>query len=508
MEKPSAETIIGIDLGTTNSCAAVAGADGQVQLIPYKGGDYIIPSIFAIDDKGHELIGHEAKRQWQLNPRNTLYATKRLIGRAPKDEVVESVQRSVQYPVHAGTENDVALACHGKDFHVHEVSAKILGKIRDVASDHLGFKVQRAVVTVPAYFTDRQRQAVKEAGKLVDLEVVRIINEPTAAAMAYGIGKKLDERVLVYDLGGGTFDVSIIEIRGSVFEVKATGGDIFLGGLDFDNAMIRYVLEDFKTKHGIDLSSDPVAMQRIKDLAERVKIDLSARTEVPFSIPFITMTPQGQPLNMEVKFDRKLLEKLTQPLVDRSLKILGAVMVDAGVSAVDIDEVMLVGGQTRMPSVQERLTRFFGKAPSKGVHPDEAVAIGAALYGRSLQDNSDLKLQLLDVIPMAIGLEQADGAMHVVFPRNAAIPNARAIRATNSVDGQTELVMRIFQGDQPRTAGNEALGEFTFSGVRPTKPGQTRLEILFEVNVEGILTMSARDLDTNRQMKTTVKVTA
>jgi molecular chaperone DnaK len=506
MEKLSPDVIIGIDLGTTNSCAAVAYGDGQVKLVPYKGGDYIIPSIFAIDDKGHELIGHEAKRQWQLNPRNTLYATKRLIGRAPKDDVVETVQRSVQYAVHSGTENDVAVDCQGKAFHVHEVSAKILAKIRDVASDHLGFKVRRAVVTVPAYFTDRQRQAVKEAGRLIDLEVVRIINEPTAAALAYGIGKRLDERVLVYDLGGGTFDVSIIEIRDRVFEVKATGGDIFLGGIDFDNAMIRYVLDDFQRKHGIDLSTDPVAMQRIKDLAERTKIDLSQRTEAPFSIPFITMTPQGQPLNMEVKFDRKLLEKLTQPLVDRSLKILGAVMVDAGVSAADIDEVMLVGGQTRMPSVQERLTRFFGKPPSKGVHPDEAVAIGAALYGWSLQENSDLKLQLLDVIPMAIGIEQAGGAMHVVFPRNGAIPNARAVAATNSVDGQTELVVRIFQGDHPDTSHNELLGEFTFSGVRPARPGETRLEILFEVNVEGILTMSARDLDSGRQMKTTVRV--
>jgi molecular chaperone DnaK len=508
MEKPSPDTIIGIDLGTTNSCAAIASGDGQVKLVPYKGGDYIIPSIFAIDDKGNELIGHEAKRQWQLNPRNTLYATKRLIGRAPKDEVVETVQRSVQYKVHSGTENDVAVDCHGREFHVYEVSAKILAKIRDVASDHLGFKVRRAVVTVPAYFTDRQRQAVKEAGRLIDLEVVRIINEPTAAAMAYGIGKNLEQRVLIYDLGGGTFDVSIIEIRDRVFEVKATGGDIFLGGIDFDNAMIRYVLEDFQRKHAIDLSTDPVAMQRIKDLAERTKIDLSARAESPFSIPFITMTPQGQPLNMEVKFDRKLLEQLTQPLVDRSLKILGAVMVDAGVKVGDIDEVMLVGGQTRMPAIQERLTRFFGKAPSKGVHPDEAVAIGAALYGRSLQDNSDLKLQLLDVIPMSIGLEQAGGAMHVVFPRNAAIPNARAVRATTSENRQTELVVRIFQGDQPSTKENELLGEFTFSGVRPAPVGQTQLEILFEVNVEGILTMSARDLDTGRQMKTTVRVTA
>ncbi|HEX9241134.1 MAG TPA: Hsp70 family protein [Anaeromyxobacter sp.] len=506
MEQLPPDTIIGIDLGTTNSCGAVAYGDGQVKLIPYKGGDYTIPSIYAIDDKGNELIGHEAKRQWQLNPRNTLYATKRLIGRAPKDEVVETMQRSVQYRLHAGRDNDVALDCHGRTFPVHEISSKILAKIRDVASDHLGFRVSRAVVTVPAYFTDRQRQAVKEAGKLVGLEVVRIINEPTAAALAYGIGKRLDERVLVYDLGGGTFDVSIIEIRDRVFEVKATGGDIFLGGIDFDDAIIAHVLDEFRKKHGIDLSSDPVAMQRIKDLAERTKIDLSARTEAPFSIPFITMTPQGQPLNMDVKFDRRLLEALTQHLVDRSIQIMELVMADAAVGADDIDEVMLVGGQTRMPTIQDRLTKRFNKPPSKGVHPDEAVAIGAALYAWSLHESSDLKLQLLDVIPMAIGIESAGGAMHVVFPRNAAIPNAKSVAATNSVDGQSELVVRIFQGDQPESARNEILGEFTFSGVRPAKAGDTRLEILFEVNIEGILTMSARDLDSGRQMKTTVRI--
>ncbi len=501
------DTIIGIDLGTTNSCAGVVIGDGQVKLVPYKGGDVIIPSVYAVDDKGNELVGHEAKRQWQLNPRNTLYATKRLIGRSARDGVVETVHRSVQYQVRAGPEHDVAVDCHGRTYQVYEVSAKILAKIRDVASDFLGFKAGRAVVTVPAYFTDRQRQAVKEAGKLVDLEVVRIINEPTASALAYGLGKKLHERVLVFDLGGGTFDVSIIDIRDRVFEVKATGGDIFLGGLDFDNAMIHHVLEDFRQKHGIDLSSDPVAMQRIKDLAERTKIDLSSRTEVPFSIPFVTMTPQGQPLNVEMKFERRLLEQLTQGLVDRALKIVGAVMVDAGVSVKEIDEVMLVGGQTRMPIVQERLTRFFGRPPSKGVHPDEAVAIGAALYAWSLQENSDLRLQLLDVIPMAIGVEQAGGMLHVVFPRNAPIPNAKAISATNSLDGQSELVVRIFQGDQPQTTRDELLGEFTFSGVRPAPAGEARLEILFEVNVEGILTMSARDPESGRQMKTTVRVT-
>jgi molecular chaperone DnaK len=508
MARAPPDTIIGIDLGTTNSCGAVAYGDGQVKLIPYKGGDYTIPSVYAIDDKGNELLGHEAKRQWQLNPRNTLYATKRLIGRAAKDEVVEQVQRSVQYHVHAGSENDVVVDCHGRTFRIHEIGSKILAKIRDVASDHLGSPVSRAVVTVPAYFTDRQRQAVKKAGQLVGLDVVRIINEPTAAALAYAFGKRLQERVLVYDLGGGTFDVSIIDIRDRVFEVKATGGDIFLGGIDFDNALIAYVLDEFLKKHGIDLSSDPVAMQRIKDLAERTKIDLSSRTDTPFSIPFITMTPQGQPLNMDVKLDRKLLEALTHHLVERSLEIMGRVMADAGVTAGEIDEVLLVGGQTRMPVVQDRLTRFFGKAPAKGVHPDEAVAIGAALYAWSLQDSSDLKLQLLDVIPMAIGIEGAGGTMHVVFPRNAPIPNARTVAATNSIDGQSELVVRTFQGDHADTARNEILGEFTFSGVRPCRAGETRLEILFEVSVEGILTMSARDLDTGRQMKTTVRVTS
>ena len=506
MATPSRDTIIGIDLGTTNSCCAIAQGDGQVKLIPHRGGDFTIPSIFAIDDKGNELIGLEAKRQWQLNPRNTLYATKRLIGRAPRDEIVENVQRTVQYRVHAGTENDVAVDCHGRTFHIPEISSRILSKIREVASNHLGFAVERAVVTVPAYFTDRQRQAVKEAGRLVGLEVVRIINEPTAAALAYGLGRRLNERVLVYDLGGGTFDVSIIEIRDRVFEVKATGGDIFLGGIDFDAAMIEHVLGDFQRKHSIDLSSDPVAMQRIKDLCERTKIDLSARVEAPFSIPFITMTPQGQPLNMDLRFTRALLEELTRGLVQRTLDIVEQVMAEAGVEPKDLDEVMLVGGQTRMPLVQQTLTHYFKKPPSKGVHPDEAVAIGAALYAWSLQDNSDLKLQLLDVIPMAIGLEAAGGAMHVVLPRNAPIPNAKALAATSSVDNQSELMVRIFQGDRPETSRNELLGEFVFGGVRPARAGSVRLEILFEVNIEGILTVSASDLDTGRQMKTTLRV--
>src|SRR3989440_455112 len=351
--------IIGIDLGTTNSCAAIVEQQGHVKLIHYKGGEFLIPCIFAIDDKGNELIGHEAKRQWQLNPRNTVYAAKRLVGRSFESDVVAEMQKSVAYEMRPGERNDVVLDVGKKHFRLAEISAKILNKIRSVAQDYLQEKVTRAVVTVPAYFTDRQRQAVKDAGKMIQLEVVRIINEPTAAALAYGIGKDLHETVVIYDLGGGTFDVSIIEIRDRVFEVKATGGDIFLGGLDFDQAMIEHVLEEFEKQHGINLSGDPVAMQRIKDLAERVKIDLSSREQAPFNVPFVTMTKEGQPLNIDFVFTRKLLEDLTTRLVDRTIEILDRVMKDAEIEPSRIDELLLVGGQTRMPVVQKRLTKLF-----------------------------------------------------------------------------------------------------------------------------------------------------
>ena len=506
------EIIIGIDLGTTNCCAAFVDGykDGvpNVKLIPYKGGEYTIPSIFAVDDKGNELIGYEAKRQWQLNPRNTIYGAKRLVGRTATSDIVETMKKVVQYGVKPSADNkEVVIEVAKKEMTLQEVSARILNKIRDVASNYLRVPVNKAVVTVPAYFSDRQRQSVKDAGKLVNMEVVRIINEPTSAALAYGVSKKLNEKVVIYDLGGGTFDISVIEIRDQVFEVKATGGDIFLGGIDFDNAMIHYVLHEFQSKTGIDLSTDPVAMQRIKDLAERTKIDLSAREEAPFNIPFITMTPQGQPLNIEMKFSRKLLEQLTSELVDRTLKIVAKVLVDSGYSTRDIDEVMLVGGQTRMPVVQDRLTKFFGKTPSKGVHPDEAVAIGAALYAFSLSDDSNFRLQLLDVIPMGIGLEKADGQMHVVFPRNSPIPNAKQVTGTTSVDNQTELIMRIYQGDQDTANRNEQLGEFTFSGIAPRVAGSTQVQMTFDVSIEGILTMHAHDPSTGKELKTTVRVT-
>ena len=352
--------IIGIDLGTTNSCAAIV-ENGSVKLIPYKGGDFIIPSIFAIDDKGNELIGHEAKRQWQLNPRNTVYAAKRLVGRSFSSDVVDLMKKIVAYEMKPGERNDVVLDVGHKHFRLAEISAKILNKIRGVAQDYLGEKVTRAVVTVPAYFTDRQRQAVKDAGKMIQLEVVRIINEPTAAALAYGIGKDLHETVVIYDLGGGTFDVSIIEIRDRVFEVKATGGDIFLGGLDFDQAMIGYVLQEFQKQHNIDLSGDPVAMQRIKDLAERVKIDLSSREQAPFSVPFVTMTPQGMPLNIDFQFTRKMLEDLTRKLVDRTVEI--AARAEEGGRAV-------AGGRADADAVgAEEAHRHLRQEPEQGRPP-------------------------------------------------------------------------------------------------------------------------------------------
>ena len=502
------EPIIGIDLGTTNSCAAIVEGDNhEVTLIPYKGGDYTIPSIFAIDEKGNELIGYEAKRQWQLNPKHTIYGAKRLVGRPFHSDIVTAMKKIVAYSIRPGQHNDVVLDVGKQEFTLQQISARILNKIRDVASFYLKAPVRRAVVTVPAYFNDRQRQVVKDAGKLIDLEVVRIINEPTAAALAYGVGKNLNETVVIYDLGGGTFDVSIIEIRDRVFEVKATGGDVFLGGIDFDNALIYHLLSDFAAKSGIDLAMDPVAMQRIKDLTERAKCDLSTRDEVPFNIPFITMTPEGQPLNLETKLTRAQLEKLTSNLVDRTLAMVARVLEDSGLSTKDIHQVMLVGGQTRMPIVQDRLTRFFGKPPSKGIHPDEAVAIGAALYAHSLEDDSNLRLQLLDVIPMAIGLEKAGGQFHVVFPRNAPIPNAKQLMATTSYDNQSELAMRIFQGDHELIAKNDLLGEFTFSDIRKDRAGKVQVQITFDVNVEGILTMHAHDPATGREMKTTVRVT-
>ena len=505
--------IIGIDLGTTNSCAAVVeGEDQKVKLIPYKGGEYTIPSIYAVDDKGNELVGHEAKRQWQLNPKNTIYGSKRLMGKSYDRETVRRIHDYFVYEVHESTGSDeVLVGVKNQRLALPQVAAKILQKIQGVASDYLQMPIERAVVTVPAYFNDRQRQAVKEAGQIVGLDIVRIINEPTAAALAFGVGRGIDtERIAIFDLGGGTFDMSIIEIRDRVFEVIATGGDIFLGGVDFDNRLIDWVLESFKAQHpNVDLRKDPIAMQRIKDLAERSKIDLTHRKECAFNIPFITMTSEGQPLDVDLKLTREILESRTFDLIDRTIDTCRRVCSDAKVDPKSLDHVLLVGGMTRMPKVVEAVTEFFGQAPSKQVNPDEAVAIGAAMFAYSLEDNSDLRVQLLDVIPMSIGIANAAGELHEIFERNEAVPNLKQLTFTTSVDNQKDLQMRIYQGEHiDNAAQNELLGEFTFSGIRLAQAGTVRVEVEFSLSQDGILSMAAHDQDTGAEMEQSVALGA
>ncbi|MGF1511923.1 MAG: Hsp70 family protein [Myxococcota bacterium] len=504
--------IIGIDLGTTNSCAAVVeGEDRKVKLIPYRGGEYTIPSIYAVDEKGNELVGHEAKRQWQLNPTNTIYGSKRLMGREYDPATMRQIHDYFVYGIHEQANTaEVLVEVNGVKYGLPQVAAKILQKIRDVAADYLREPIDRAVVTVPAYFNDRQRQAVKEAGSIIGLDVLRVINEPTAAALAFGVGRSLQsELVAIYDLGGGTFDISIIEIRDRVFEVRATGGDIFLGGVDFDNRIIDWVLRSFgREAPKVDLRQDPIAMQRIKDLAERAKIDLTDRKECSFNIPFITMTPEGQPLDIDLKLTREILEAETVDLVDRTIETCRRVVEDAGVRPEDIEHVLLVGGMTRMPAVQASVTAFFGKAPSRQVNPDEAVAIGAAMYAYSLEDNSDLKVQLLDVLPIAIGIENARGEFHPIFARNTSVPNQAQLAFTTSMDSQEDMQMRIYQGERPVAQENELLGEFTFSGIRVAPAGQVRVQVDFRLSQDGILNMSAKDPDTHKAMTTAVTLGA
>lgn len=499
--------IIGIDLGTTNSCGAIADANGKITLIPYRGGEHTIPSLFAIDSKGQELVGYEAKRQWMLNPRNTIFGAKRLIGATLDSPLVARMRQHITYTLVAGTENDVRIQVADKTLTLADISAKILERVRDVASAYLGEKITRAVVTVPAYFNDRQRQIVREAGRKAKLDIVRMINEPTAAALAYGALRPTQQTVVVYDLGGGTFDISVIDIRDRLFEVQATGGDVFLGGLDFDNALIGHVLADFKSKYNVDLTADPVAMQRIRDMAENTKVELSHHSETHIKIPFIAMGADNRPLDIDLSISRPFFEQLTAPLIQRTLDTCADVLKSANLTPQQIDAVLLVGGQTRMPLIQQKLTEFFGKPPSRGVHPDEAVAVGAALYARSLEDQSTPTVKLHDVLPMGIAIERGDGSLHPLFERNAPVPTNRAFTFTTHEDDQQDLIMRIFQGDAPMSSQNTLLGDFTFAGLRPSPAGSVRVEVVFSVDSEGILTLAATDQDTRAHMKHTVRFT-
>ena len=495
---------IGIDLGTTNSCAAVV-ENNQPKIIMYKGGNYTIPSMFAIDEQGNKLVGQEAKDIAAKSPDVAVSASKRLLGRNFPSKTIDKVRRLFTYEILEGDDAEVLVKLKDQVFTLEQISAYILEKIREVSQEYLQSEVSTAVITVPAYFNERQRQAVRNAGKMAKLNVIRILNEPTAAALAYGLGKSLNQKLAVYDLGGGTFDISIIEVKDKIFEVIATGGDTMLGGIDFDNRIMEKILGDFEKEHQIDLSQNIVAVQRIKEAAERAKIELSTLEETRINIPFIARGPKGT-LNIDVTINRKDLEVLTKDLVDRTLDTCRRVLEEAKLTTEDLSEVLLVGGQSRMPLVQGRVTEFFGREPCKGVHPDEAVAVGAAIMAHSLTDQNYHQVDLLDVLPMAIGIAKVDGSLLRLFPKYSPIPSYKSLILTNSKDNQKSIMLKIYQGDNEVATENEILGTFIFSGIREAPKGTVKVEVLFHIDSEGILTLTARDKDTNQQMETILKV--
>lgn len=495
---------IGIDLGTTNSCAAIM-ENGRPRVLTYKGGDSTIPSVFAIDDKGNRLVGAEAKRQAQLNPSNTVMAAKRLIGRNFHSKTIDKVRQIFTYEMLEGDNAEVLIKVKGQVFTLEQISAAILHRIKEVAEDSLGGEVDQAVITVPAYFNDRQRQAVRNAGKLAGLQVLRILNEPTAAALAYGRGKNLSQRVAVYDLGGGTFDISVIDIKDRIFEVIATGGDTFLGGVDFDDQLMQFVLEKFHTDHSVDLAWDRVAIQRIRDAAETAKIELSSVKQTRIHIPYITKS-NGVPLDVDVTISRADLENLCNELVQRTVDTCARIFKEAGTSVGEVDEILLVGGQSRMPLVQSKITGFTGKPPSKGVHPDEAVAMGAAIMAHSLSSSSSNDVTLLDVLPMPIGINKVDGTMHVLFPKNQPLPDYKTRTLTTSKNNQRSIMLRLYQGESRMVAENERLGTFVFSNIRQAPKGQVQIEVTFHIDSEGILNLTARDKETSQTVDATLKL--
>jgi len=495
---------IGIDLGTTNSCAAMIDS-GKPRMITYKGGSTTIPSVFAIDESGRELVGQDAKKQAQLNPTQTVMASKRLIGRNFHSKVIDKVRQIFTYELVEGDEDQVLIRIRDQVYTLEQISAAILRKIKEVAEEALGEEVDQAVITVPAYFNDRQRQAVRTAGGMASLKVLRILNEPTAAALAYGLGRNLNQRIAVYDLGGGTFDVSVIDIKDRIFEVIATGGDTFLGGVDFDDRIMQKLLEDFHREHGIDLSWDRVAVQRIRDAAETAKIELSTLSATRIHIPFIARGDDG-PLDIDVEFERKSLNGLTDDLVERTAETCARIFKEASSSKDQIDEMILVGGQSRMPLVQERIARFMGKPLSKGVNPDEAVAIGAAIMAHSLAGRDASDVTLLDVLPMPIGINKVDGTMHVLFPKNQPLPDYKTRTLTTSKDYQKSIMLRIYQGESKLVAENELLGTFVFSGIRQAPRGKVQIEVTFHIDSEGILNLTARDKATGQTVESTLRL--